>query len=102
MNNVFRCSILATLAAVMTLAGCATMPDNSVLQPTTDAQLADAVLQRLNQDAMTGKSAFGVKAESGVVTLYGSLPNNALRARAIAIARSTPGVKDVINKITRW
>ena len=102
MNNVFRLSLLATLAAVMTLAGCVAMPDNSTIRPTTDAQLAAAVLQRLTQDAMTGMSTFGVEAENGVVTLHGSLRDNALRARAIAIARSTPGVKDVINKITRW
>jgi len=102
MNKVIGLSLLATLAAVITLAGCATMPDNSTLQPTTDEQLATAVLQRLTQDTMTGRSTFGVEAENGVVTLYGSLPNDILRARAIAIARSTPGVQDVINKITRW
>jgi hyperosmotically inducible periplasmic protein len=103
MNNCLRFSLLAIAAAVMTtLAGCATIPDNSTIQPATDTQLADAVLQRLTQDAMTSRSAFGVVAENGVVTLYGSLPDDILRARAIAIARSTPGVKDVINKITRW
>ena len=102
MNNIFRLSLLAILAAVMTLAGCTTMPGNSTIQPTTDAQLAAAVLQRLTQDTMTGMSTFGVEAENGVVTLHGSLPNDTLRARAIAIVRSTPGVKDVIDKITRW
>ena len=102
MNNIFRLSLLAILAAVMALAGCATMSDNSTIQPTTDAQLAAAVLQRLTQDTMTGMSTFGVEAENGVVTLHGSLRDDTLRARAIAIARSTPGVTDVINKITRW
>ena len=102
MNTVFRFSLLAILAAVMTLAGCATIPDDSAVEPTTDAQLANAVLQRLTQDSVTGMSTFNVEAENGVVTLYGSLPDNTTRARAIAIARSTPGVKDVINKITRW
>jgi hyperosmotically inducible periplasmic protein len=102
MSTMFRLSTLAILAAVMTLAGCATIPDDSALAPTTDAQLANAVLQRLTQDAVTGMSTFNVEAENGVVTLYGSLPNDSIRARAIAIARSTPGVKDVVNKITRW
>ena len=102
MNTFFRFSLLATLAAVITLAGCTTMSDEATLEPTTDAQLANAVLQRLTQDAVTGMSTFNVEAENGVVTLYGSLPDNTIRARAIAIARSTPGVKDVINKITRW
>ena len=102
MNTIFRLSLLAALAAVMTLASCTTMPDDSALVPTTDAQLANAVLQRLSQDAVTGMSTFNVEADNGVVTLYGSLPDNTTRARAIAIARSTPGVKDVINKITRW
>jgi len=102
MNAIIRFSILATLAATMTLAGCSTMPDDSALEPTTDAQLANAVLQRLTQDAVTGMSTFSVEAENGVVTLYGSLPDNTIRARAIAIARNTSGVKDVINKITRW
>ena len=78
------------------------MTDNSSVEPTTDAELANAVLQRLTQDAVTGMSTFNVEAEDGVVTLYGSLPDNTTRARAIAIARSTPGVKDVVNKITRW
>ena len=102
MNNVFRLSLVATLTVVMTLAGCATMSDHSAIQPTTDRQLAAAVLQRLTQDTMTGMSTFGVEAENGVVTLYGSLRDDTLRARAIAIARNTPGVKDVINKISRW
>jgi osmotically-inducible protein OsmY len=102
MNTIFRLSILATLAAMMTFAGCTTMPDNSSVQPATDAELANAVLQRLTQDAVTGMSTFNVEADHGVVTLYGALPDNTIRARAIAIARSTPGVKDVINKITRW
>ena len=102
MNTIFRLSLLATLAAMMTLAGCATMTDNSSVEPTTDAELANAVLQRLTQDAVTGMSTFNVEAEDGVVTLYGSLPDNTTRARAIAIARGTPGVKDVINKIARW
>lgn len=102
MNTILRLSILATLAVVMTLAGCATMPDDSAVEPTTDAQLANAVLQRLSQDAVTGMSTFNVEADNGVVTLYGALPDNTIRARAIAIARSTRGVKEVINKITRW
>lgn len=102
MNNIFRLSILATLAAVMTLAGCATMPDEPSVAPTTDAELANLVIQRLSQDAITQMSTFNVEARDGVVTLYGSLPDNTIRARAIAIARSTPGVKDVINKIARW
>jgi osmotically-inducible protein OsmY len=102
MNAFFRFSILVAFAAVMALAGCATMTDDSAIEPTTDAQLANAVLQRLTQDAVTGMSTFNVEAENGVVTLYGALPDNTLRARAIAIARNTPGVKDVINKITRW
>ena len=97
-----RLWLLSAFAAVMTLAGCATMTDDSALEPTTDAELANAVVQRLAQDAVTGMSTFNVEAENGVVTLYGSLPDNTIRARAIAIARSTPGVKDVINKITRW
>jgi osmotically-inducible protein OsmY len=102
MNAILRLSLLATFAAVMALAGCTTMPDDSAVEPTTNAQLANAVLQRLTQDAVTGMSTFNVEAENGVVTLYGSLPDNTIRARAIAIARSTPGVKDVINKISRW
>ncbi len=102
MNMLLRFSLLTVLAAVMTLAGCITIPDDSSLAPTSDAELAGAVLQRLAQDSVTGRSTFNVEAQNGVVTLYGSLPDNTARARAIAIARSTPGVTDVINKITRW
>ena len=102
MNTICRFSLLAVLATVMTLAGCTTITDDSSLQPTSDEQIAAAVLQRLAQDSMTGRSTFNVEANNGVVTLYGALPDNIVRARAIAIARSTPGVKDVINKITRW
>ena len=102
MNMLLRFSLLAVLAAVMTLTCCTTMPDDSSLAPASDAELANDVLQRLAQDAVTGMSTFNVEAQNGVVTLYGSLPDNTVRARAIAIARSTPGVKDVVNKITRW
>ena len=102
MKTFLRFSLMATLATIMTLTGCTTMTNDAAVAPTSDAELANSVLQRLTQDAVTGMSTFNVQAENGVVTLYGSLPDNTVRARAIAIARSTPGVKNVINKITRW
>ena len=102
MNAILRLLVLAAFAFVMTFTGCTTMTDDSSVAPGTDEELANLVLQRLTQDAVTGMSTFNVEAQDGVVTLYGSLPDNTIRARAIAIARSTRGVKDVVNKISRW
>lgn len=98
----FQLLRILALTALLFATGCATLPDESSAEPTTDEELANLVIQRLSQDAVTGMSTFNVEAENGVVTLYGSLPDNSLRARAIAVARSTPGVRDVINKVTRW
>jgi osmotically-inducible protein OsmY len=64
-----------------------------------DARLANEVYGRLSDDHIVRGHTIGVRAQDGVVTLSG-LPSDAQeRARAISIARGTPGVREVTNPI---
>jgi len=77
------------------LAGCATpvLDENQVL--------SNAVVYRLNQDDVLRRSVISVTAAQGVVTLMGTVPNDALRLRAIGIAQGTPGVQKVEDRLQR-
>lgn len=95
--------LLAALAAALLASGCATMDayeDESAWS--SDQDLADEVASRLREDTLTREQTFGVTADNGIVTLQGAVPSESARARAVAIARGTPGVHQVIDKLYRW
>jgi osmotically-inducible protein OsmY len=50
--------------------------------------------------ALNTDSEVQVSVNDGVATLTGKAPNDAVRARAVAAARSADGVRDVIDHIT--
>jgi osmotically-inducible protein OsmY len=97
-----RCavSLLIAFMASALLAGCMTPPEEGSASD-MDRQIAREVMNRLAQDPVTAGRSFGVSVANGVVTLEGAVPGENLRLRAVAVARSTPDVRDVVDKLYR-
>jgi osmotically-inducible protein OsmY len=65
----------------------------------TDATLFRSVQRRLLDDEELDELAVAVQVAKGVVTLLGTVPDEDDRARAEEIARATPGIVTVENRI---
>jgi len=81
-------------------AGCARLKA-AASAPATDADIAIAVKDRLQNDPVTRGFSFGVISENnGIVTFHGSVPpDSALRARAVSVALGTYGVVEVVDEL---
>jgi hyperosmotically inducible protein len=85
------------IAVVMTLAAGAAVDARQ--NPVTDGWITLKVhSQFVPDDALEG-SNIDVDTASGVVTLSGVVPNEKARARAVAIAKATDGVKNVVDRM---
>jgi hyperosmotically inducible protein len=71
---------------------------SSVSGRSLDALVEDVVLVQLAETAWVGDD-FDVRAKDGVVTLTGTVPSEATKARIGRIARGTIGVTDVRNEL---
>src|SRR5246127_2723146 len=71
--------------------GCAKKPD--------DAKISSEIQNKFSQDSGLGSKQLAVKAEGGVVTLSGTVDNDAQREAAGKQAASIAGVKTVINNL---
>ncbi len=80
-------------------AGCTNLPaiDDPLAEPATDADVTSAVENRLSEDGITGRFMIGVTTRDGVVSLHGRVPDAAVKLRALALVKSTPGVLGVID-----
>jgi hypothetical protein len=58
------------------------------------------VYGRLHWDKSLNSSSLFVRAEGGAVTLRGSVPDEAARAKAVDLAKDTVGVTHVIDQLT--
>jgi osmotically-inducible protein OsmY len=47
---------------------------------------------------MVGRCTLSASVESGLATLYGTVPDEATRQRAIGILENTPGIFDVLDQ----
>ena len=65
----------------------------------TDATLFRSIQRRLLDDAELDDLAIAVQVTQGVVTLRGTVPDESDRARAEEVARGTPGVVTLENRI---
>jgi osmotically-inducible protein OsmY len=65
----------------------------------TDATLFRSIQRRLLDDAELDDLAIAVQVTQGVVTLRGTVPDESDQARAEEIARATPGVVTLENRI---
>jgi hypothetical protein len=82
---------MALLAVLMVSVGCTKAPN--------DAQLTSNIQNKLVADSGLQGKQLGVKAEDGMVTLTGTVDNDAQREAAARYAASEPGVKQVINNL---
>ena len=90
-------SKLRTLALVgsvfaVTLVGCKA--------PANDAALSTKVQSTLTADSAVAGQPIQVAVQSGVVTLNGSVANDAQRTLAARDAAGVEGIKEVVNNIT--
>ncbi len=91
--------LFALIATAALLTGCQTLPGQDGDSTPSDQQITDQVLQRFQDDPITGRTTFNVEAQNGVVTLRGLVHTESVKGRAIGIARGTPGVVDVVDRI---
>ncbi|MBP7828932.1 MAG: BON domain-containing protein [Kiritimatiellae bacterium] len=96
--------VIAVWCAVWMLgaAGCATMPGPTDEQAAANQRLADEIVRRLEEDPVTAPYAFGVMVRDGMAIMEGAISSGYVRSRAIGIARSTPGVENVLDKLAPW
>ncbi len=66
----------------------------------TDVALSASVKSKLAADDQVKASEVNVSAVDHVVTLSGSVPSQAVKDRALKIARDTSGVSSVVDKLT--
>ncbi len=92
MNRVSPLVFSIVLAIVFSVGvGCAKKPD--------DAKISSDIQTKFSQDSGLGPKELTVKADSGVVTLSGTVDTDAQREAAGRQAASVSGVKTVINNL---
>lgn len=94
--NIKRIAGLAVLVLNLGFIGCDTLP------PTNDQMLKQAVMERLNRDALVRRQMLSATVQGGIVTLHGVVSDEGLRLRALGVAQATPGVQgQVQDQMTR-
>ena len=94
--------LAATSVVVFSLSGCAALQGQDVGDdPVTDEGIASIATGRLNGDPMTARSTLSVEVDNGLATLYGNVPSEATRQRAIQILEGTPGIFEVLDRTRR-
>lgn len=66
----------------------------------SDTRLIDEVSDRLMDDPLLDASEVEVSADAGVITLRGEVPGASDTAHAELVARRTPGVHEVVNRLS--
>lgn len=91
---------LAGLAiAMILLPGCASLQDSEIDgEPITDEGVQALANSRLDSDSITGRWTLDAVVEDGLGILYGGVPDEATRLRALSILESTPGVYEVLDR----
>ena len=98
MKKTMFVSVLAA-GALSGLFGCAALEGQDLsADPTSDEGITAVASSRLNDDMMVGRATLGVSVDNGLATLYGSVPDEATRQRAIQILKGTPGIFDVVDQ----
>jgi hypothetical protein len=65
----------------------------------SDAQVSEQIHAKFNQDSGLQGKSIAVQATAGVVTLSGTVDNDAQRTAASRYASTIPGVKEVVNNL---
>jgi osmotically-inducible protein OsmY len=84
---------------LLVLSGCAVLQgSDAAFDPASNEGIAAQAASRLNSDTMTARATLSVSVENGMATLYGTVPDQATRQRAIQIVEGTPGIFDVLDR----
>lgn len=91
-------SVNASLAAPVATTGQPT-DERSLAERIDDTTLTAMIQSKFFVDNQVKASAIDVTAKDGVVLLQGTVPSEAARAKALAIARETDGVVQVVDRL---
>lgn len=96
--------LVSFMAAALTLtAGCQAYKDGStrtIGEFTDDARIQAAVKTALISDEEIAGWPMNIEVNKGIVGLYGRIPSETARARAIRLASDVRGVVDVQDRLT--
>lgn len=92
------CLMLALSGGLLLGPGCATVEQGAVAGD-DDHALARSVMDRLSQEILLDRASISATSRQGVVTLRGVVRSEVQRARAVAIARATSGVTEVVDQL---
>ena len=81
------------------LAGIAVIAASAIGCSKSDAAIAEQVKNRLVADEATKSSQIDVTTANQVVTLAGNVDSAAAKAKAVELARTTDGVRDIVDKL---
>ena len=97
------CLRVLVLSAVLGLsASCALIQGQDLSDdPVSDDGIASIANSRLNDDAMVARATLSVTVDNGLAVLYGTVPDEVTRQRAIQILQGTPGIFDVLDRTRR-
>lgn len=96
-KSITSLSLVAVI--VLALSGCTAFNGQSLADdPTTDAGATALANGRLSNDPMVARATLSVSVEEGLGILYGMVPNEAVRQRALQILSATPGVYEVLDR----
>jgi len=98
MSNLGRSTGMFALA-VLTLTVALAMPAYAQVSAVKDGWLVMKIHSDLVDEDVLSGSNIDVDVKNGVVTLQGTVPSEAGRARAIAEAKKTDGVKNVVDQL---
>ncbi len=65
----------------------------------SDSQLSEQIQSKLKQDSGLQDKSITVQTSKGVVTLAGTVDNDAERTAAARYASTTPGIKEIVNNL---
>jgi hyperosmotically inducible periplasmic protein len=74
--------------------------ERSIGEISSDTTITSTINSHYISDDVVKARKINVDTHRGVVTLYGTVPNQDVANRAVSIARSVKGVKQVISKLT--
>jgi osmotically-inducible protein OsmY len=96
MSNVSR--LVGALALALLMAGVAPVAASQVSTIKDGWLVMKVHSEMVDEDVLSG-SNIDVDAKNGVITLQGTVPSEAARARALAVAKANDGVKNVVDQL---
>ena len=95
----FRISALILIVIVAVGAFAASAQQRSVGQVIDDATITTEIKAKLTADALSNLTKIGVLTRDGVVTLTGDVDSLERKARAVQIASSVRGVRQIVDNV---